>query len=122
MRRHRVRYRVSPFLVRQRALFSPSRLPGGCVFELAIHFLDEIIEDRNSSGEEIFDQQRFYGCLKKRGFATVTKFWRRIPGQLVMGDRNERSKSVQEHNLAGLVRDRYRFRALDRRSSGRGGE
>jgi len=30
-----------------------------------------------------------------------------------MGNRNQPSEFVQEHNLAGLVRSRYRFRVLD---------
>jgi hypothetical protein len=115
---------VDGFTVFGRQLPLPSSfLRLGCpLFELAINLFDDITQNGNAGGEQASDQQRLHGGFENGPFAPVAELRSGIPWQVVMGNRNESSEFVQEHNLAGLVRSRHRFRVLDRRRFGRGGE
>ncbi len=94
--------------------FSSSSGFGGLSFELPINIFNDVAENRDARSHQASDQQSLYRSLEDRASVFIVKR-RRILRQLIMGNRNQPSKLVQENNLARLVCRRNGLRMFDRR-------
>jgi len=100
--------------VRQLPLLSPF-LGLGPLFEFAIDLLYHVAQYCDASCEQTSNQQRLYGGLENRAFASVAESWCRILRQLIMGNRNQSPEFVEEYDLARLVCCSQRLRVHDSR-------